>query len=242
MTPPSWNIVIFSIPLNIVNVQHAVWKCIFLLFIWFSFIILFPLLFLGGLGYLIYHLLKYFLAFTVCLRLRSHDAGTFLKRWKMWRIGKESENKNTKTRNRHIFRRHILKTEFWPAHFENDICWYRVNASSNFATVTFFTVFKICQHRVNAVFVRYGSVRWERRGHWIPSLYLLLFYYCKAYPICSACAAPCNTTNHFKEFFPLSTFLCLRLFFWTWLSTVIIVKFAIYALHIDVWQHDKNII
>ena len=27
----------------------------------------------------------------------------------------------------------------------------RVNASSNFATVTFFTVFKMCRHRVNAV-------------------------------------------------------------------------------------------
>ena len=28
---------------------------------------------------------------------------------------------------------------------------HRVNASSNFATVTFFTVFKMCRHRVNAV-------------------------------------------------------------------------------------------
>ena len=30
---------------------------------------------------------------------------------------------------------------------------YRVNSSSNFAAVTFFTVFKMCQHRVNAVLV-----------------------------------------------------------------------------------------
>ena len=29
--------------------------------------------------------------------------------------------------------------------------WHRVNASSNFATVTFFIVFKMCRHRVNAV-------------------------------------------------------------------------------------------
>ena len=29
-------------------------------------------------------------------------------------------------------------------------CWYLVIASSNFATVTFFAVFKMCRHRVNA--------------------------------------------------------------------------------------------
>ena len=31
------------------------------------------------------------------------------------------------------------------------MCRHRVNASSNFATVTFFIVFKMCRHRVNAV-------------------------------------------------------------------------------------------
>ena len=31
---------------------------------------------------------------------------------------------------------------------------HRVNASSNFATVTFFIVFKMCRHRVNAVLNR----------------------------------------------------------------------------------------
>ena len=43
-------------------------------------------------------------------RLRSYDAGTFWKRWKMWRIGLQF------TRKRHIFagtfwKRQILKIE-----------------------------------------------------------------------------------------------------------------------------------
>ena len=51
--------------------------------------------------------------------------------------------KNVTDRTAH-FCRQILKTAF---------CRYRVNASSDVATVTFFTVFKMCRHRVNAVLV-----------------------------------------------------------------------------------------
>ena len=45
-----------------------------------------------------------------------------------------------------------LLTDKFPTVFK--LIRYRVNASSDFATVTFFIVFKMCRHRVNAVLGR----------------------------------------------------------------------------------------
>ena len=114
------------------------------------------------------------------LRLRSHDAGTFWKRWKMWRIGLPF------TRKRHIFCRQILKTvdfengtltgTFWKRHrvntwkrwkrnifrrFQNEADRFLRSRYISFASnswgdcnklvnVKFPTVFKLCRYRVNA--------------------------------------------------------------------------------------------
>ena len=63
------------------------------------------------------------------LRLRSHDAGTFWKRWKIRRTGLLF------TRKRHIFCRQILKTAdfengtligtFWKRHRVNTLNWWK---------------------------------------------------------------------------------------------------------------------
>ena len=111
------------------------------------------------------------------LRLRSHDAGRFWKRWKVWRIGLPF------TRKRHIFCRQILKTvdfenrtltgTFWKRHRVNTRKWCKQNifrcfwnengrflecrfislaskSYKEFYSVIFPTVFKLLRHRVNA--------------------------------------------------------------------------------------------
>ena len=61
---------------------------------------------------------------------------------------------------------------------------HRVNASSNFATVTFFIVFKMCRLRVNAVLVSFDSGRGvyltsnSRRLHSFAPRKDQLFFYC----------------------------------------------------------------
>ena len=65
------------------------------------------------------------------LRPRSHDVGTFWKRWKMWRIGLPF------TRKRHIlktvdFENWTLTGRFWKRHRVNTWKWWKKNIFRRF--------------------------------------------------------------------------------------------------------------